>query len=69
MENIKSVKCINNCCGDFWGITVGKEYNVLEKREVIQYSTPEKTVTEPRYRIVDDTNTEYLYPTYCFVEC
>ena len=64
--NMKA-KCISDCCGDFWDITVGKEYEVVEHiPEYLMYITNGKKVTEERYRIKDDSESLYPYPISCF---
>lgn len=61
-------KCITDCAGDFWDITIGKEYEVLEdKKNYMLYICDNKEVTEERYLIKDDSGTNYYYyPATCF---
>ncbi|MBZ9622984.1 hypothetical protein G9F71_008960 [Clostridium sp. FP2] len=61
------VKCVNDCCGDFWDITVGKEYEVIEHiPEHLMYVSRNAKVTEERYKVRGDNGCEHSYPVTCF---
>lgn len=61
------VKCINDSCGDFWDITIGKEYEIIKHvPDYLLYIAFGKNVTEERYKIKDDIGDIYSYPATCF---
>lgn len=61
------VKCINDCEGDFFDITVDKEYEVIEHiTDFLMYVIDGKKITEERYMIKDDISCIYPYPVTCF---
>jgi hypothetical protein len=64
---IMLVKCISNCSGDYYGLTIGREYKVIEEKEILVCRTLEGDWKETRIRVHDDLDDDYLYPKSCFV--
>lgn len=61
------VLCVHNCEGDFWDITPGNKYTVIEHLpDYLMYISNGKRITEERFKIKNDDGDMYSYPIGCF---